>query len=246
MNIINIPSPNFHTGRRGFTPQAIVIHIMEGTLEGTDSWFASTRSQVSAHYGIGKSGLVHQYVQEGDTAFHAGRVNAPSWSLIKQSGNVYINPNFYTIGIEHEGDDESEWTDIQYATSSALIRDIGSRWAIPLDRQHIIGHHEIYSLKTCPGNKVNMDRLIALAAGTPLPPVVPPNPLKILQLGSGVTLARLNIRSAPDTNHAPLQTIDVGTRLSYDGFTEQGQAVNGNSKWFYNTDAGWFWSGGIK
>lgn len=164
MNIIEVPSPNFEVGRRGYKPEAIVIHIMEGTLAGTDSWFKSTISKVSAHYGIGRQGQVHRYVQENNTAWHAGRVNAPTWGLIKRAANNdYINPNFYTIGIEHEGDDDTDWTDEMYKTSAALIKSISSAWGIPLDRQHVIGHHEIYSLKTCPGNKVDINKLIQLA-----------------------------------------------------------------------------------
>jgi N-acetyl-anhydromuramyl-L-alanine amidase AmpD len=164
MNIVEIPSPNFEQGRRNYKPIAIVIHIMEGTLAGTDSWFKSTISKVSAHYGIGQQGQVHHYVQEKDTAWHAGRVNAPIWALIKQtSPGSYINPNFYTIGIEHEGDDNTDWPQAMYNTSAALIKTISNTWGIPLDRQHVIGHHEIYSLKTCPGNKVDIDKLIQLA-----------------------------------------------------------------------------------
>jgi len=164
MNIINVPSPNFNVGRHIYVPEAIVIHIMEGTLNGTDSWFQSTISQVSAHYGIGKTGEVHQYVKESNTAWHAGRVNLPSWNLIKPAANgLYINPNYYTIGIEHEGYADTDWTDETYNTSSGLINDISKRWNIPLDRQHVIGHHEIFSLKTCPGNKVDINKLIALA-----------------------------------------------------------------------------------
>src|SRR5881275_244407 len=109
MNILNRATTNFVPGRKGYSPIAIVVHIMEGTLSGTDSWFANPVSQVSAHYGLGKSGEVHQYVKETDTAWHAGRVNAPSWKLIKASGNKYINPNYYTIGIEHEGNEDTEW-----------------------------------------------------------------------------------------------------------------------------------------
>jgi len=115
MNIINIPSPNFTVGRKIYNPEAVVIHIMEGSLSGTDSWFKSNASQVSAHYGIGQSGEVHQYVAEVNTAWHAGRVNAPSWQLIKTTGNgAFINPNFYTVGIEHEGNEDSDWTDAMY------------------------------------------------------------------------------------------------------------------------------------
>ncbi len=60
MEIIQKKSPNFWVGRKGYRPEAIVIHIMDGTLVGTDSWFANHTSQVSSHYGIGKNGEVHQ------------------------------------------------------------------------------------------------------------------------------------------------------------------------------------------
>jgi N-acetylmuramoyl-L-alanine amidase CwlA len=247
MNIIEIPSPNFVKGRRQFMPEAIVIHIMEGTLSGTDSWFRNVESKVSAHYGIGKNGEVHRYVQESDTAWHAGRVNAPAWSLIKPSGNgFYINPNFYTVGIEHEGNEESDWTDAMYDSSSALVRDICARWNIPLDRQHIIGHHEIYSLKTCPGRKVDLNKLIALAGGDPvafIPP--PPNPKKISQKGKATTKTGLNIRSTPSRNFAPIATVHPGVQLAYDGFTNDGEKINEISKWFFTNEGNWFWSGAV-
>src|SRR5258708_2913484 len=112
-----IPSPNYTQGRKTYKPEAIVIHIMEGTLSGTDSWFQNAASSVSAHFGIGMNGEVHQYVDTENSAWHAGRVNAPSWKLIKPSplfaGN-FINTNYYTIGIEHEGKEDTEWTDAMY------------------------------------------------------------------------------------------------------------------------------------
>lgn len=164
MNIINKPSPNFYTGRKSYKPEAIVIHIMQGTLYGTDSWFQSTLSKASAHYGIGKAGQVHQYVNEKDTAYHAGRINAPTWNLIKQTENgLYISPDYYSVGIEHEGDFTTEWTDEMYLASSNLISAVSKRWDIPLDRQHVVGYHEIYSLKKCPGTAVDINKLIAMA-----------------------------------------------------------------------------------
>lgn len=86
-------SPNFTRGRSGYRPEAVVIHIMAGTLAGTDAHFANPASQVSAHYGIGKQGQIHQYVKEEDTAFHAGTVDRPTWALIKPG----INPNLYCV-----------------------------------------------------------------------------------------------------------------------------------------------------
>lgn len=161
MNNIQKKSPNFWSGRKGYRPEAVVIHIMDGTLVGTDSWFANTTSQVSAHYGIGKNGEVHQYVQESDAAWHAGRVDAPVWKLIKPN----INPNLYTIGIEHEGKPDDVWTDPMKQSSATLIREICQRWQIPIDRDHVIGHFEIFSKKpNCPAtNKRILDELVALA-----------------------------------------------------------------------------------
>lgn len=245
MNIIPIPSSNFTAGRRKFQPEAIVIHIMEGTLAGTDSWFGNRISNVSAHYGIGKNGEVHQYVQETDTAWHAGRVNNPSWSGMKRTtSGMYINPNLYTIGIEHEGNENTEWTDSTYAASSAMIKDIAMRWKIPMDRVHVIGHHEIYSLKTCPGNKVDLNKLISLASGISFQGMVTPHPPKYLLAGKLTTSLHLNIRSGPDRTVAPFTTIEPGVQLACDGYTDQGESINGNSKWYYTNEGKWFWSGG--
>ena len=54
-------SQNFHPERAGYHPEAVVLHIMDGSLIGTDSWFNDAKSQVSAHYGVGRTGEVHQY-----------------------------------------------------------------------------------------------------------------------------------------------------------------------------------------
>lgn len=161
MNIIQKKSPNFWIGRKGYRPEAVVIHIVDGTLIGTDSWFANTTSQVSAHYGIGKNGEVHQYVQENDAAWHAGRVDAPLWKLIKPT----VNPNLYTVGIEHEGKPNDVWTDAMKQSSATLIREICQRWQIPIDRDHVVGHFEVFSKKpNCPAtNKRILDELVALA-----------------------------------------------------------------------------------
>ena len=136
---------------------------MDGTLVGTDSWFANPASLVSSHYGIGRTGEVHQYVKEEDTAWHAGRVDAPVWKLIKSN----INPNLYTVGIEHEGKPDDVWTDAMKQSSAALIREICQRWQIPIDRNHIVGHFEIFSKKpNCPArDKKIIDELVALAVG---------------------------------------------------------------------------------
>lgn len=144
--VIRKPTKNYYIGRNNQKPEAIVIHIMDGTLEGTDAWFNDPNSRVSAHYGIGKTGVVHQYVDEENAAWHAGVVYNPSWIFLRSS-----NPNFYTIGIEHEGGPKDTWTDETLNASAKLVKEITTRYSIPLDREHVIGHYQINGKKpNCP------------------------------------------------------------------------------------------------
>jgi N-acetylmuramoyl-L-alanine amidase len=244
MQIINVPSPNFSKGRKGYHPEAIVIHIMEGTLSGTDSWFRNPQSKVSAHYGVGTNGELHQYVQETDTAWHAGRVNAPVWSFIKPTGNgQFINPNYYTIGIEHEGNENTNWTEDMYNTTSSLISEISKRWNIPLDRRHIIGHHEIYSLKTCPGFNVDLERLVQMSKQKS--GYIPESDF-ISGEGKVRTGTNLNLRkNSPSTKSPVFRTAVKGEELSFIGYTDNGESVKNIKRWYKTPDGNWFWSGGV-
>jgi N-acetyl-anhydromuramyl-L-alanine amidase AmpD len=229
---------NFRSGRPApFRPEAIVIHIMAGSLRGTDLWFASPVSSVSAHYGVGKNGEVHQYVHEEDTAFHAGTVDNPSWAGIKKTpAGQFINPNFYTIGIEHEGFPDDNWPAAQQASSVALIAEMAARWHIPLDRQHVIRHHEIRKSKPCPGDKAPMDELIrqALAA----PPPLRDAPMEV------TALSNLNVRAGLPTTAAPVRKmVTAGTVLTVAGFTAAGQSIGGNPFWYQDPSGDFFWAG---
>lgn len=163
MNIIHKPvaSTNFHKGRAGHKPLAIVIHIMDGTLAGTDAWFNDPHSHVSSNYAVGKSGEIHQYVDEADSAAAQGIVNHPSAKIVLN--NPGVNPNLFCISIEHEGFSGEVLSDKQKQSSAALIADIAKRNNIPLDSDHVIPHHSIRFSKTCPGSGVKVAELIELA-----------------------------------------------------------------------------------
>lgn len=156
---------NIHKGRDGAIPiDTIVIHVTEGNAASVIAWFNNPEAKASAHYMVQRDGKIVRFVSEEDTAWHAGRVNAPVAPIVLERRG--INPNNYSIGIEHEGSGREELTDAQRASSIALIRDICLRHTIPIDRRHIIGHREIFSFKTCPG-KISVDRLVSEARAVP-------------------------------------------------------------------------------
>ncbi|KAA5658054.1 N-acetylmuramoyl-L-alanine amidase, partial [Pseudomonas aeruginosa] len=82
-----IGSPNHYSGRAGHKVTHITLHIMAGFLAGTDNVFSRSSSQASAHYGIGSTGEIHQYVDETNGA----------WS------DANYESNMSAISIEHEG-----------------------------------------------------------------------------------------------------------------------------------------------
>ncbi|RYZ22075.1 MAG: hypothetical protein EOO16_10590 [Chitinophagaceae bacterium] len=133
-----------------------------------------------------------------------------------------------------------------YAASAALIKAICTRWNLPVDRQHIIGHNEIFAQNSCPGLKVDLNKLVALAGGRPAVPAPPPaaNPQKVDASGRALTRTRLNLRPQPSTKAAPVRTVDENVQLAFDGYTIEGEAVKNSSKW-YHTQEGWFWAGAV-
>jgi N-acetylmuramoyl-L-alanine amidase len=150
-------TPNYQRRRAGQTPRGIVIHTTVGSYASTIEWFSRPQTGVSAHYMVGLDGRIAQFVDERDTARHAGRVKDPTTPLAEQ-----LNPNLVTIGIEFEDGGEPhtvERTDRQYGVGAALIRQIAERWGIPLDRDHVVCHREIFAAKSCPGN-MDVERLL--------------------------------------------------------------------------------------
>lgn len=161
MEINWIASPNFTAGRSGQKPLAIINHIMCGTEEGTDSWFRNPDSQVSAHFGVAKDGRVHQYVKEEDTAWANGRKSSPDTAWL--ANFPAVNPNQWTISIEHEGYPQDGLTDAQKQATFELHKQLVTKYNIPVDVTHITGHFRIDSATRadCPGDKFPFEELYA-------------------------------------------------------------------------------------
>ncbi|MFC4636714.1 N-acetylmuramoyl-L-alanine amidase [Deinococcus hohokamensis] len=148
---------NFKLGRTAKIDR-VVIHVAEGTYSGTLNWFRNPEAGVSAHYTVAKDGRVGQSVSEANTAWHAGTV---------PDGQPDMNPR--SIGIEHEGkqDPQHPWqpTAVQLDATARLVAEICNRHHIPADRQHIIGHNEVFpgrvARANCPGKGWPWDEFLA-------------------------------------------------------------------------------------
>ncbi len=152
-----LPVSHFWQGRFGYTPRAVVLHIAEGTYEGTYATFLN--EQVSAHFCVAKDGRIAQYVSVDDSAWANGNVLNPSWPDLIPN----VNPNYYTISIEHEGFYQEQWTPQMYDANLRLLGWIRSYSGLQYSLHHtLIGHYEIDSVTraNCPGPNVEWNRMI--------------------------------------------------------------------------------------
>ncbi len=119
-------------GRGGAKVEYVVIHDTEG------GWNASVATlqndpNKSVQYIVGTDGKVGQFVTEETTAWHAG--------------NFHYNQR--SVGIEHVGYSTKPYTEAEYVASAKLTAYLTTKYNIPRDRAHIIGHDQIPN-----GNKI--------------------------------------------------------------------------------------------
>lgn len=123
---------------------------MDGSLAGCDSWFTRPASEVSAHFGIGLLGAVHQYVQLGDSSWANGVLEAGN----RWPGPAGVTPNRLSVTIETEdlGNADQPVTIPQYAATLAVCRSVLQvRPSITM-----LVAHRVISPKTrpnCPGDR---------------------------------------------------------------------------------------------
>ena len=102
--------------------------------------FQDPTYQKSSHFLVNKDGSIKQFVGTANVAFGKGIVDRPtSELLIARAG---INPNQWTVSIEHEGFLTDDFTEAQYATTTKLVKYLHDKWNIPLDSTHVIRHRE--------------------------------------------------------------------------------------------------------
>lgn len=67
------------------------------------------------------------------------------------------------------------------------------------------------------------------------------------EAGKAVATVKLNIRKdKPNTRAAVVQVVTAGTELTYQGWTDTGEPINGNPRWYQDANGNFFWSGGVR
>src|SRR3954466_9328633 len=129
------PAYSGHWYTTGNGHKFVVIHDMEGYYLSTISYFKQSGTQASVNYCVNglkdnsrdaPAGEITQMVREAYYAWHVG-----CW-------------NTWMFGTEHEGFVTSPlwYSESMYQASAALQRYLCNKYAIPKDRNHIIGHNE--------------------------------------------------------------------------------------------------------
>jgi len=123
---------NFRTAQRPHSHPIdyVLIHVTQERFDDGVAVFQEPGRKTSAHYVVRSAdGRIGQCVRERDIAWHAGHPDYDDRS----------------IGITHEGwVDSARWfTEEMYAASAALTAAVCARYAIPVDRTHILGHHQV-------------------------------------------------------------------------------------------------------
>jgi hypothetical protein len=109
-----VPSPNY-SARSGVRIERVIVHDCEGNYQGSISWFAQQRSEVSAHIVLREDGLeATQCVPLNEKAWHA------------------CNQNSATIGVEFAGWASKGFSDAELDTGAAIVAWLLLRYGLPL------------------------------------------------------------------------------------------------------------------
>lgn len=176
--------PNYYS-RNGVKPFIIVDHISAGTLGSMTNWFKNPKAQASSHFGVGRDGTILQYVKLENGAWTQGILVENVYKAVAQVvKDMNINPNYYCVGIEHEGyieghlDENGEVVTENFGLDGALteVQFMASCWLhryimdylnnaygvnMGLGEYNVIGHYQIDPIRkpNCPGPNFPWNRL---------------------------------------------------------------------------------------
>src|SRR5262249_52760710 len=112
--VIDMPSPSKNSRGKAKIDTIVIHHTGgKGSAEDVARYLQKPSTKVSAHFIVGKDGIIVQGVPESERAWHAGK------SEFKGRKDV----NTFSIGIElcNLGDDKDPYTDRQYRSLGRLV-----------------------------------------------------------------------------------------------------------------------------
>lgn len=127
---------------------AVIHHTATFSDQSCINWFTSPQNKdSSAHYLVGITGKIWQFVREDERAWHAGK------SSLEINGTVYSSWNEFALGYELTGNGNlRQFTEAQYESLAFLLRKAVEEYGII--REFIVGHEHI-----CPGRKTDPGKL---------------------------------------------------------------------------------------
>ena len=165
---------------REFPVEKVVVHFTSAVVNYPEDPYNMelirnifVDSGLSVHYIIDRDGTVYCYMPESRAAWHAGVGTYGDDEKYTNSMNKYsVGIELVAIGSEqdmaqylhpdeYKAIDESliGFTDEQYASLTALIKDICQRNKIEFSRENVIGHDEYNEAKSDPGELFEWSRL---------------------------------------------------------------------------------------
>lgn len=231
-NVKQVPAStaNYTVGRLGYAIKGVIIHTSVGTMSACDGAFTNPARGASAHYAIPYNGYndgpIHQYVAEGNIAWHCGR-------YYPDASHPLGNTN--TIGIEHidNGAYNNPRPDALYEATSQLVREICNRYHIPINRTYIRKHNEVSELPTgCP-DSLDINRIVSMAAGAvPIPVITTGDDEDMLYVGplhpKAATVkmfAAGHSYKERTTNSPPVTVYPAGASVAVSGYSYSSSPV---------------------
>lgn len=140
------PTPVNYTAGGMLEVRGVVVHIMAGTLPGTESWFRNPDARASSHFGTGKDGQLRQWVDTRDRAW------------------AQADGNRYWLSVENEGQGGDALTDAQLDRNAEVLAWAHRLYSVPLQVAsgtngkglgwHAMGGSDWGGHTSCPGTKI--------------------------------------------------------------------------------------------
>ncbi|MFD5873704.1 peptidoglycan-binding protein [Streptomyces sp. NPDC060322] len=140
------PIPINYTDGGQAEVRGVVVHIMAGTLSGTDSWFRNSKARASSHFGTGKAGALYQWVDTSDRAWAQAAGNS-AWLSVENEGQ---GGDTLTDDQLNRNAEVLAWAHVTYGVPLKVATSTGDRGLA----YHGLGGSAWGGHTSCPGSRI--------------------------------------------------------------------------------------------